>query len=278
MPKSQSQKRKTNWVFTWNNWTPEDEEYLATVVSRCIAYSKETAPTTGTPHLQGFVVFETKKSLKQVRAIFKNQHVEMMMGNIDQNVTYCSKSSTLKVLGTLPMSRKRKGEESREMWDDVRKKARVGDFDSIPSSIWLRYDKSLIREYNRHKPKPVTIDGELTHEWHYGPTGTGKSRHVRTLYPDAYIKNADSKWWDKYQDQEVVIIEDFDKYHVAQGYHMKIWADRYPFPAEHKGGTTLIRPQKIIVTSNYHPSDIWEDERTLDPILRRFKMHHHDKL
>lgn len=34
----------------------------------------------------------------------------------------------------------------------------------------------------------------LQNEWHYGPTGTGKSRHVRTKYPDAYIKS-NTKWW-----------------------------------------------------------------------------------
>ena len=38
-----------------------------------------------------------------------------------------------------------------------------------------------------------------------------------------------------------------------------------------KGGQITLRPQLIIVTSNYHPKEIWTSPKDLDPILRRFK-------
>jgi len=67
-------------------------------------------------------------------------------------------------------------------------------------------------------------------------------------------------------------MDDLDIKHDYMGYHLKIWADRYAFVAEFKGSSRMIRPKKLVVTSNVHPKDIWKDDATLLPILRRFKI------
>ena len=92
------------------------------------------------------------------------------------------------------------------------------------------------------------------------------------VQPNAYIKDASSHWWDGYNGEEVVIIDDLDKYHVKLGYYLKVWGDHYPFPAQIKGGQMMARPKKIIITSNYHPREIWTDSQTVEPIARRFKI------
>ena len=89
-----------------------------------------------------------------------------------------------------------------------------------------------------------------------------------------------NKWWDGYDNEEVVIMEDFNMEQAKHlAHHLKIWADHYPFMAERKGGSMLIRPKKIIVTSNYHPEEAFGEDKTgsLEPIMRRFKMHHYEK-
>lgn len=110
--------RNLNWCFTWNNYTPTDIEAIKIwfpqqVDIRAIMFEEEVAPTTGTPHLQGFIVFKSKKTFKQVKEFFAvNVHLEMMKGSIEQNKLYCSKDNTgVTVLGVLPMSAKQKGQK-----------------------------------------------------------------------------------------------------------------------------------------------------------------------
>lgn len=75
-----------------------------------------------------------------------------------------------------------------------------------------------------------------------------------------------------------MLIEDVGIDDKWMGEKLKIWADRYPFTAEIKCDSTMLRPKKIVVTSNYHPSEIWPDRSTLEPLLRRFKLRHMEKM
>jgi len=109
--------------------------------------------------------------------------------------------------------------------------------------------------------------------WMWGKAGTGKSAYARDKYPDAYMK-LPNKWWDGYTNQQHVLLDDFDKKHDKLSYHLKIWGDLYGFPAEVKGSTVRIRPKVFIITSNYHPKDIWTEEQDSDPILDRFWIMH----
>lgn len=268
--------RKRDYCFTINNPDEKDLEEIAILSQsdriKYLIVGREKGEK-GTPHIQGYVYFSNAVTLAGVSKLLRRAHITPCAGNPDQNRNYCMKDGDYDEFGVLPISQKRKGELEKERWDDIRDNAKKGRFDEIPSDILIRHYRTLRALEKDYADMPPDADG-TTGEWYWGSTGTGKSRKAREENPGAYLKMC-NKWWDSYTGQDVVILEDFDKSHAVLGHHLKIWADRYAFPAEIKGGKINIRPRRIIITSNYHPQDIWSAEpNTLDPILRRFNVTH----
>lgn len=118
------------------------------------------------------------------------------------------------------------------------------------------------------------MDGELQNEWIWGEPGVGKTRGVWEKYgcDGVYVKSL-NKWWDGYEDREVVLLDDWDPSMKCLAFLLKAWADRYPFRAETKGGSIMIRPKRIVVTSNYSIEQCF-DGPDVEAILRRFKVVH----
>ncbi len=256
-----------NFVFTMNNY--EDTKLVDELDCRYIIYGKEVGAS-GTPHLQGAVVFKSARRLPAVIKKMPGCHVEMMHGRLEQAVEYCMKDGDWTERGDKPKSQSEKGAGEKRRWKEIREAAEEGRYEDIDDEVRFKYDQNIERIRSRALKARKLQDTETQHEWYWGDSGTGKSRKARTENPEAYLKMC-NKWWDGYTDQETVIIEDLDKKHDVLCHHLKIWGDRYPFPGEMKGSGAVIRPKKIIVTSNYHPSDIWFSDSDLQPILRRFK-------
>lgn len=273
--------RTRNWCFTINNYTAEDESSLLTLGHRYLVYGREVGEC-GTPHLQGFVVFGTVKSLRTLKSLMPRAHLEPSKADSLCNFKYCTKDGDFVEDGARPCTPKEKGEKGGEAeiarWDATRTACKEGRLDDIPSDIFIRNMGAIERYAKRFKPSPVSNNPESRNLWIYGPPGTGKSIGARRagelLGLRTYMKNTNNKWWDNYDGEELVIMDDFDKYQVKDGGDMKRWLDIYPFQAETKGGQTLIRPKVVIVTSNYHPADIWTDELTVGAIARRCNLIH----
>ena len=168
------------------------------------------------------------------------------------------------------MSRQRKGEMEKERWIVAVEAAQEGRFEEIPRDIYLRLLNNCHKLAVMHQ-KPIPNLLECCGRWVFGDSGTGKTYAVERVAPVHYKKMC-NKWWDGYQGEEDVVIEDFDIVHEALGHHLKIWADIMPFIAEVKGGSMLIRPKRIFVTSNYSIEEIWGvgKEKTRIPIEERF--------
>lgn len=277
--------RKRDFTLTGNYASDTIKEELIgrleKSVTDCVAtyacYGEEVAPTTGQKHLQAYIRFKDGKTLSSCTKLMKGFHCIMSKGDCDQNIKYCAKTREGDIpnevfceYGTRAAAQGADGgNRTKELWLEYKAAAKEGRIDDIDGEIFIKHYSSLKRIERDFMIPPPDMDG-VCGIWYYGDTGTGKSRAARLDYPNAFMK-LPNKWWDGYTGQDNVIIDDFDKNHSVLGYHLKIWGDRYAFTAEVKGTTTSIRPKKIVVTSNYHPKEIWgESPQTLEPILRRF--------
>lgn len=290
--------RSTNYVFTLNNYTSEEvtafQNFVFNGCCRFVAFGKEVAES-GTPHLQGVIVFKTKKSLAQVKVLNTRAHFERCMGTLEEALRYVKKGcqskdewTSLKAAGpnygkdvdyhqygVPPLTSKEKGvvggQMEKDRYSEAREFAKKGNLDSIPADLYVRFYNSWKSIAKDHMEKPADKDG-VTGIWIHGLSNTGKSRIARKLFGYSLYDKMCNKWWDGYQGEANILIDDLDDKHDGLGHYLKRWADRYSFLCETKGGMRAIRPDNIIVTSQYTPDDIWSDVRTAHAIKRRFRI------
>lgn len=241
--------------------------YLKTLKNlKYVIACHELAPKTGHEHAHLFVCFSKTQVLSSSNLC--GSHIERCMGSVKQNIDYITKEGeVIWEEGEAP-----KGEANiNESWQNFIEQIKEGnvDKDSIMYAKYRHYAKERAAEL---KPKKV-YDGELKDKniWIYGLPGTGKSRAARFCdISHIYTKNL-NKWWDGYNDQKVVLLEDIDPDRAkVLAHHIKVWCDRYPFTAEVKNSSISVNPTyNLIVTSNYSIDDCF-NHTDATAVHRRF--------
>lgn len=211
-----------------------------------------------------------------MKKIDSSAHWEVARGSVADNRKYCSKEGDVTEFGEAPLEQTAKATAVRkEQFDAAKRSAIAGDFDAIPSTILIPYFNSLKR-IHEHFDMQKCYDRVygLVGIWIHGPPGIGKSHFAREFCNarelSVYSKPL-NKWWDGYEGEDVVLLEDVDLFSAKHmSHHLKIWADEYPFVAERKGGSLKLRPLCVFVTSNWPIAELWEGVSG-GAIARRFQ-------
>ena len=128
--------------------------------------------------------------------------------------------------------------------------------------------------YESELPKP-NILSDLDNFWFWGATGTGKTSKAFSKFGESLYIKTRNKWWCEYHGEETVLIDEVDESDATwMGTFLKNWADRYPFRAEVKRSSILIRPLRIVVTSNWSIKELWPEKRDHEALLRKFQAVH----
>lgn len=273
MPSTTS-KQGRYWLGTIHddhgNWTPPSELPTNVVWLRG---QQERGTETGRIHWQLFAAFDKRVRLSTVKGTIGNGHWELTRSESAES--YVFKEDTA-VAGTrFELGAKKFNPNNATDWARIRDLAKQGNLREcleIAPEATIRVYGALKHIARDFMEKPVDLTS-VCGIWIYGPPGVGKSHFARESYPDIYSKMI-NKWWDGYQNQKSVLLDDLGPEHKVLGHHLKIWADRYSFLAESKGHASHIRPDRIIVTSNYKPDHIWDDPILVEAIKRRFYFIH----
>lgn len=268
--KNSLKKNSKSFAYTLANYSSIDEENLKLIECNYHTIGREIAPSTGLPHLQGFITFDLAKTWNCAKSILSNAtnntiHVELCKKSDWVNDQYCKKT------GDYWCSNSQKQGQRTDLIPLVtaiqQDKSLDQMFTALPVLTFRHFDRII--KFKQIMAKPRNWPMEL---WIVlGKPGIGKSRIIHHLFPDAYKMpyqtNMINPFYENYCGQETVV---FDEFNNSLGYqHMLQLCDRYPMIVNIKGGHTQMRAKRIILISNMPAEDFYPDERFRAAFCRR---------
>lgn len=274
---SNTKGRAKHWVFTLNNPTEADllklrsyfpgvltEEQSLQVRPTYLIYGHEVAPSSGTPHLQGFVSLSERLRLQPIRQLISERAwFAPAKGTAEQARDYCAKDEQFEEFGVLPL---KKG--TRTDLDRVHQMILDGEkMEGIVSEefgTYVKYHRGIEKAYNfLKKRKRSYAEPEVIIHW--GDTGTGKTRKVYDeTFPDLPYRvpmSNGTQWYNGYDQDEVVVFDEFTPADMPITALLQM-LDGYPgLQVPTKGGFCYWEPQKIYITSNVDPRDWYTGAR-----------------
>ncbi len=227
---------------------------------------QEVCPSTGRTHWQLYFILEKRWTLRTMRESLGTLHchLEPRRGSHGEAIEYCTKLDTrleggdtvdiggLRSLdGRNQPGRRMDLQRLQQQLDDG---VPIADIASTSFTEFLRFHRglvqySLLRQPQRSSKTRVVVL--------YGDSGTGKSMSALDLGgTSAYWLS--NKWWCGYHPGSSVVIDDFKGW-LPFDFLLRL-LDRYPLNVECKGGQICFNSELIVITSNSHPAE-WYEER-----------------
>lgn len=264
MSKAKSNSRARSYCFTLPNYTQEEYDNLKKLKHNYIVLGKEKCPTTGTLHIQGYVQFKNAKSFKSVKKSIPRAHIEVAHGSAIENKKYCEKDGDSWEDGEVPQPGKRN--DLLVCLETAEQHGLKRACQDHPLTM-IRYHKGItFVRANRKEPR----DWEMIVICLIGISGSGKTTLAHELNHDSVYYKPDGEWWDNYDGQHTVILDDF--YGGIKFSMLLKLLDSKPLLVPYKGGFHQFTSKVIIFTSN-QPPEKWYTfdtyEQKLPSLTRR---------
>lgn len=266
-----SKSQNIHWCFTINKGEsillgPKLMDEFEDIV-RYAAWELEEGTTTGNLHIQGYVELKEKTSLRGICSLFPNwnAHFEPRMGTREQARDYCMgiENGEPKVgvlqgpweFGEFKAGGQGARNDLRSVANSIIAGTNIMEIALEHPVEFIKFNKGIERLHSLIQPRR-NWKTEIIVLW--GKSGTGKSKLAWDCDPNAYEKAAEHTWWDGYNGEDTIIIDDYAG-ELPFRYLLRL-ADRYPMQVQIKGGTTQFRSRRIIFTTNIHPKYWYKNE------------------
>lgn len=266
------------WIFTLFSYTDDQiralEELVSTDVASHLVMGFEIAPTTGLPHIQGYISFTREQHGRGflARVLGVRCFCELAR-NVKACIAYSKKTGNFRELG----EELRRGQ--RKDLDEAAKLAETGDLTAVMAKFpktYVQYPHGLSKLAQYHRHKKLCIDHakgtlrEVRVVFCFGETGAGKTRSVwaECADGDIWASSVDLAWFDGYFGQKSVLLDDFRDSQASFSWLLKV-LDRYPLQVPVKGGFVSWSPERIYITCDRPPWELytgsvpWESRKQL---------------
>lgn len=283
-PRKARESARLYWCFTLNlNVEHDDHPQLDWEEFDNLKYGiyQLEMAATGQPHYQGYVEFNYPgKRLTALKKILPRAHWEERRGSAEQARVYCTPTKGVCdehdptyldgpwETGKWEPQSQGKRNDLNEIVDMIKRGNNSMDILNAYPGQFVRYHSGITKAMSvidMSRPRVTTPEVIFC----YGEPGTGKSFWAGHSCPtaDQYWKYPD-KWWDGYRQQGTIILDDFTGW---LPYHEWLrLCDGNPLTPEIKGAHTSINSPRIIITSNFLPTEWWKKITVnSEAILRR---------
>lgn len=258
--------RWSRFRFTLNNPTELEEKNIRlTCISRKISwlvYGHETAPTTGTKHLQGACVIGRQVAERTIHKTwpgFARAALLPMNATCEKNKEYCTKEDKTGYFEHGQMQEQGKRNDLISVVRTLRTHNSLSDLilDDESAAVYIKYPKGIekyskLLRTNDVRERPTVI-------WLHGTTGTGKSftayHSSRCLFgPEQYWPSLGDgfKWFDGYRGQRAVELAELRGDNIEYAFLLRL-LDIYPLEVPIKGDYAPWQPELIWITSPFDP-------------------------
>lgn len=261
-------KKRRNWFLTINNYSESEVAILDSIDCKYIIWQKEVGDKCGTPHIHACIVFNSPVTWPKRQ--FPRARIEPVH-KLPDCIKYCSKVET-RVEGPFERGERPKGQGKRTDLEKVAKKIICGvPLNKIAKEdpgMYVRYHaglKALKQEMVEHRNPdlpPCCV-------WLWGISGVGKTRIPTELFKDNHYIKDGTAWWEGYEQQHCIIIDDFDGKWPFRDF-LRL-TDRNKYTCHIKGTSAKVNSPFIFVSCEHPPNYFWENNE-LTQVTRRFKL------